>query len=123
MSLAMLAIPNLLAALAILLPSGIGGSHDSGIFKIPSALRAEGPSSAADLFFIATHLPSSTESLFECLDETALDEEDSSRVEDHGIVPLTYLDFEACWSDSLVTLLLPASPRVPSLDTTPILRC
>jgi hypothetical protein len=71
----------------------------------------------------AAHLPSPTEAFFECLDETALDEEDSTRVEDHGIVPFTLLAYGAPLASCAFSSLSPATPHTPSVFILPILRC
>jgi hypothetical protein len=55
--------------------------------------------------------------------ETALEEEDSTRVEDHGFVPVTFLDFDAPLASGLFSLLCPASPHILTVVITPALRC
>jgi len=63
------------------------------------------------------------ESFFEYLDESALDEEDSTRVEDHGIATPTFLDFDTPQTSDLLSSFLPSSPHSQLVVITPILRC
>jgi hypothetical protein len=119
----MLIFPNLVAVLAMLLPPGSGEMRDPIVFGSSAVQRTVERSEASDLFFSPAHLPSPDESFFEPLEETAFDEEDSTRVEDHGIAPLAFLDFEAPKADDLNSYFLPASPHAQSLVISPILRC
>ena len=73
--------------------------------------------------FRPAHLPTPVESFFERRDEMALDEEDSDRVEDQGLVPLTFLGVGPCLASGFLSSLSPASPHTLSVLITPILRC
>src|SRR5207248_1034568 len=100
--------PNLLAILAILLPLGSGETSDPIVLGSSAAQWADLGDLASDRIYSPAHLPLSCESFFECLDETALDEEDSNPVEDHGIAPLTFLDFETSLVSDNSSSFLPA---------------
>jgi hypothetical protein len=117
--------PKLLAILLVTLCPESGDRSEPtflGSTVVPRAVSR--PSHEACLpIFCPTHLPSPVESLFERLDETALDEEDSSRVDDHGLVSLTFLDFEPSMASGSLTWLSPASLHTLSILITPILRC
>jgi len=116
-------LPHLLTILAILVPPGRGET------KIPIALKtaafqwAQGYPLDSDRIHSPNDLPVQSESFFESLDETAFDEENSSEVEDHGIAPLTFLNFETSSANNLLSSLLPASPHSQLLAISPILRC
>ena len=116
-------LPKLLAVLAMLLPVGSGGMLDPIVLGPSPAQHATWIPGNPDLFFSPAHLPCPNESFFEHLDEMAFDEEDSTRVEDHGIAPLPFLDFEASVSDNFFGFVLPANPHFSFPVVTPILRC
>jgi len=116
-------LSHLLTIVAILLPLGRGETNGPIALKLFPVQRAEGEPCATDLIYCPDHPPAESESYFECLDETALDEEDSTRVEDHGIIPLTFLDFETPLANHLLSSSLPASPHSQLLIIAPILRC
>jgi hypothetical protein len=115
--------PKLLAILAMLLPPGSGEASEPIVLGSSAVLLAVRGQQDSFPVFSPAHLPSPTESFFERLDETALDEEDSTRVEDHGIVPLTFLDFESPLTSDLFSSLFPVSPHAHLVVITPILRC
>jgi len=118
-------LPRLLAILLVTLSTGSGERSEPlvvGSTAVPRAVPSQ--SEAAYLpAFCPAHLPSPIESFFERLHETALDEEDSSRVEDHGLMSLTFLDFEASLVSGFYSSLSPTSPHALSVRITPILRC
>ena len=118
-------LPRLLAILLVILCAESGeGSEPTllGSVAAPRAVPRQGHQAYLPIFRPA-HLPSPIESFFERLDETALDEEDSIRVEDHGFVALRFLGFEASLVSGLFSSLSPASPHMLSVFITPILRC
>jgi hypothetical protein len=115
--------PNLLAILAMLLISGGGGTTDP-IVEGSVAVHSAGQSvPVADSIFCPAHHPPTSESIFECLDESALDEEDSVKVEDHGIATPTFLDFDTPQTSVLLASFLPSSPHSQLVLIAPILRC
>lgn len=93
-----------------------------GSNAVPRTLPTRGETAYLPIL-CPTHLPSPIESFFECLDETALEEEDSSRVEDHGLVSLTFFGVEASLASGILSSLTPASPHTLSVLISPILRC
>jgi len=115
--------PNLLAALAILLPPGSGENVDLGIMGPGSVHTADASDDLKDLIYCPAQVPSESESFFEYVDESALDEEDSTRVEDHGIVPLTLFDYQLPCRSHLFMAFLPVDSCSHLLPTTPVLRC
>jgi len=118
-------VPRLIAILLVTLSSGNGeGSEPTllGSSAVPRTVARHSQKTYLPIFCRA-HLPSPIETFFERLDEMALDEEDSSRVEDHGLVALTFLGFEASLVSGLFPSVSPASPHLPSVLITPILRC
>jgi hypothetical protein len=115
--------PNLVAILAILLPPGSGEIADPIVVGPASTQQVCQRQSASDLFLNPTDAPPSSESFFECLDESALDEEDSTRVEEHGIAALTFLDFETRFGNDLLACFPPATSLSRIVIITPILRC
>jgi len=74
------------------------------------------------LILTSDDYPAQSETFFECLDETAL-EEDSTEVEDHSIAPSTFLDFQTSSANNLISSFLPSSPHSQLRVITPILRC
>jgi len=118
-------LPPLLTFLAILLPLGRAESDDPIVPDASTTAQSDGWQPAPiDLIYCPGHVPEQSESYFECLEETALEEEeDSTRVEDHGIVPLTFLGFESPPTQNLFSSFLPANPHSPLLAHSPILRC
>src|SRR3954466_2114266 len=112
--------PNLIAFLAILLAQWRGENSTYTVLGPPAAGRAN---REFDAIYCPAHLPPASESFFECIDESALDEEDSTEVEDHGIAPLTFLDLETRLTSDLFSTSLPTSPRSQFVVITPILRC
>jgi hypothetical protein len=116
-------LPKLLAVLAMLLPPGSGENSNSIAPGPPAIQRADQGDRASDSVFRPAHLPPASESFFECLDESALDEEDSDSVEQHGIATLPFLDFETPLLSDLFSSYLPANPHSQLAVITPILRC
>jgi hypothetical protein len=118
-------VPRLLAILLVTLaPESRERSEPTVFGSTASACAVPRPSlEVCPPAFRPAHLPSPIESFFERLDETALDEEDSSRVEDHGLVSLTFLDFGASLASGLSSSLSPASPHTLMVFIAPILRC
>jgi len=114
---------KLLAILAMVLPLGIGeapGPDAGGTSSVPRAVRGR------DICFpilSPAHLPCPRHAFFECLDETALDEEDSTRVEDHGIASPIYLGFEPTLPSDWFRSCSPTDTRPRSIVSSPILRC
>jgi hypothetical protein len=116
-------LPQLLAILAILLPSG-RREMTNPIVPVPSEIqRSSEGAPEFDLILCPVHLPTESQSYYECLDETALDEEDTTRVENHAIIPLTFLDLETSPANALSSSFRPAIPHSRLLVSTPILRC
>jgi hypothetical protein len=117
-------LPKLLAIVAMILP--LGNREKSKPVQLAHStplsiwVHATAPSSP---IFTAPHLPRPTESFFERLDEMAYDEEDSTRVEDHGVVPLTLLDYGAPVASRSLSSLAPAGSHIASAVIMPILRC
>jgi hypothetical protein len=118
-------LPRLLAIFLVTLCPGNGEGSEPALLGSNAAARAVPRQSheASLPNFCPAHVPSPIETFFDRLDETAFDEEDSSRVEDHGFVALTFLGFEASLVSGLFSSLSPASPHMPSVLITPILRC
>src|SRR6185437_1658171 len=115
--------PNLLAILALLLPHGSGELADPIVLGSPVVHGTDRGQETLSQIFCPTEVPSQSESFFECIDESALDEEDSSRVEDHGVVPLTLLDYQPPLGCLLFSALLPAQSHDRLSTSTSILRC
>jgi hypothetical protein len=116
-------LPKLVAILAMILPPGNGetpGPDVPGSAPVPHAVRACNVSFPV---YSPAHLPSPRQSFFECLDETALDEEDSTRVEDHGIASPIFLGFEPALMSYLFCSCSPTDPLPQSAISSPILRC
>ena len=116
--------PKLLAIVAVVFPLGNGEKSEPAQLarSTPLAIWVHEAAHPSPIF-TAPHLPRPTESFFERLDEMAYDEEDSTRVEDHGIVPFTLLDYGApVSSGSLSSLALTGSPTAPVVIM-PVLRC
>jgi hypothetical protein len=117
-------LPKLLAIVAMILPLAIGEESEPVRLTLSTPLsiwvhRTAPPSPV----FTAPHLPRPTESFFERLDEIAYDEEDSTRVEDHGVVPLTLLDYGAPVASRSLSSLAPAGSHTAPVVIMPILRC
>jgi len=115
--------PHLLTMLAVLLPLGRGEIDNATALAYLPLQHAERSLLSPHLIHCPGQCPAQSESYFECLEETALDEEDSTRVEEHGIVPLTFLNIEGSLANHCSPSLLPASPHSQLLLITPILRC
>jgi hypothetical protein len=118
-------LPKLLAIVAISLPPGSGERPQTArctLATMPFSVWVP-ESVPASPAFTASHLPPPTESLFDRLGEMAYDEEDSTRVEDHGIVPLTLLDYGAPLASSSFSALAPASSHAQPVVIMPVLRC
>jgi hypothetical protein len=122
---AMTSFPRLLAILAIVLPPGSGDGSNDAALKPSTTVVSVGvlQSVGSSLGFTASHLPSPVESFYERLDEMACDEEDSSRVEDHGVLALSSSDYGAPLASGPLALLSPASSHTPPVVIAPILRC
>ena len=112
--------PNFIAVLAILLPPGSGENVASTVLGSPAVERANRDFNS---FYSPAHLPPASESFFECIDESALDEEESTEVVDHGISSLTFLDFETPQTSDFFWSSLPTRPRSQFVVITPIQRC
>jgi hypothetical protein len=117
-------LSKLFIILAMLVPPGSEDGSEPivpGSSAVPRAVRGQ------DVCFPAicpAHLPIPTESYFERLDETALDEEeDSTRVEDHGLALLTFPDYEAPRASHRLFSLSPVNPHARLSTIAPILRC
>ena len=117
-------LPKLLAIVAILLPPGSGERSETARamspFLAPVWMHRSAPFSPV---FTAAHLPPPTESFFDRLGEMAYDEEDSTRVEDQGIVPLTLLDYGAPLASCSFSSVTPAGAHTLPAFIMPILRC
>src|SRR4051794_20209419 len=103
----MSSLPNLIAVLAMLLPPGSGETVVPIVMATSAAPWAVRGEKGHDLIYSPVQPPSQSESFFECIDESALDEEDSTRVEDHGLVPLTLLDYQSPLAFHLSITFLP----------------
>jgi hypothetical protein len=114
---------NLLAILALLLPPGSRGAFDPIVLGPSSVPGIDQRVPAPDSFFSPAHLPPASESFYESLDESALDEEDSTEIEHHGIASLTFLDFASPLTNELFSSFSPSHPHSQFLIITPILRC
>ena len=115
--------PKLLAILATMLSPGSGEGCEPIVLGSPLVTLAVRVRDASFPVFCPAHHPYPAETFFERLDETALDEEDSTRVEDHGIVPLTFLDYESAQASALFSSCSPTDRYAHLLVITPILRC
>jgi hypothetical protein len=115
--------PKFLAVLAMLLPPGGGENSYSIALGLPAIERADGVDLASDSIFCPAHLPPMSESFFECLDESALDEEDSDGIEEHAVAILTFFGFETPLTNHLFSSYLPTNPHSQFAVITPILRC
>jgi hypothetical protein len=85
-------LPSLFACLALLLPIQRSMASDLPGVDHCHVLNLGHATTECDLFSYPTDFPPNSEKLFERLDETALDEEDSIQVEDRGIIPSDFLD-------------------------------
>jgi hypothetical protein len=117
-------LPKLLAIVAMILPLGNGKTSEPVRLALSSPLSiwVHDPAPPSPIF-TAPHLPRPTESFFERFDEMAYDEEDSTRVEDHGIVPLTLLDYGAPLASRSLFSLAPAGSHTAPVVIMPVLRC
>lgn len=118
-------LPRLIAILAMTLPPGsVEGPEPEGLgtFPVPQAARGDAQP-ACQAVFRTLHLPCPADSFFERRDETALEEEDPTKVEDHGIIPLTLLDYLAPLASRTISALCPFSTCTPVVVLTLILRC
>jgi hypothetical protein len=118
-------LPKLLAFVAIVLPPGSGERSEPvqralAITPLSVWVHESAPPS---LRFITAHLPVRTEWFFERLEEMACDEEDSTRAEHHGIVPMTLLDYGSPVVSNSFASLGPASSQTPPVIITVVLRC
>ena len=103
----------------MLLPPGGGEISDPVVLGM-SAARDE---SSNRSIYCPSHIPPTSESFYECLDESALDEEDSDWVEEHELPTLTFLDLESLLVRFHLSSRLPVNPHSQQVITTPILRC
>jgi hypothetical protein len=118
-------LPKLLAIVAILLPLESGERSEPAQLALATTpfsvwvheLLPPSPQ------LTAAQLPLPTESFFERLDEMAYDEEDSTRVEDHGPVALTLLDHGAPMARRSFAFFAPTSSPTLSVLILPVLRC
>jgi hypothetical protein len=120
---AMTLIPTLLAVLTVVLPSGSWEASIAVVDDSSTIAETVTGRETGSLFFSPAHVPTPGKAFFECLDETALDEEDSTRVEDHGIASLTLLDCDPPLASGQLSPFLPASLHSQCAVITPILRC
>jgi len=114
---------NLLAILA-LFPSigdrGINHSSDLGLTPVQQGVPDE---SRVGSFLTPYHVPPASESFYECLNESALEEEDSNEIEHHAIAPLTFLGMTSLLPNDLLSSSLPARIHLHFAIIKPILRC
>jgi hypothetical protein len=115
--------PKLLAILAILLPQGSGEGCQPSVPGGATALGIVVGQELSSPLFCPPYLPTPTEAFFECLDETAIDEEDSTGAEDHEFAPLSRFDFSSPEASLNLAFLFPAGPHAATIARTPILRC
>jgi len=116
-------LPKLVAILAMILPPGSGEAARPDVAGSASVSHAVWGRDVSFPVYSPAHLPSPRHSFFECLDETALDEEDSTRVEDHGIASPIFLGFEPALMSYLFCSCSPTDPHPQSIVSSPILRC
>jgi hypothetical protein len=118
-------VPRFIAILLVSFSSGGGEESELillGSSAVPRTVLTQSQETYLPIFCRA-HFPSPFETFFERRDETALDEEDSSRVDDHGLAAVAFLGFEASLINGWLPPASPASLRVGSAPITPILRC
>jgi hypothetical protein len=115
-------LPKLLSILVLLLPPGSQGTSDSLLPFHSVVQRTVWGYEPAELLGFPTHLPSPLESFFERLDDPALDEEDPP-VEDHEILPLTFLDNTTPQPRDFISSYHLAHLHHQHLVISPILRC
>jgi hypothetical protein len=115
--------PRLLAILAILMPQGSGEECQPSVPGLAPAPGIVCGQQSVCFVFCPPHLPTPIESFFECLDETAIDEEDSTRVEDHGFAPLSLFGYNSPEASLRFSSLFPAGPHVRTIAVTSVLRC
>jgi len=115
-------LPTLLSCLVMFLPCGRTAPELSRVtLCVPLPLGAF--ADCGDLIAYPADFPPHSEKLFERMVETALDEEDSTQMEDRGLIASVLLDRDT----TLVPLQLlrpaPPSGRSPRRIASPLLRC
>jgi hypothetical protein len=118
-------LAKLFAILAMTLPPGSVEEFESsalGSSPVSQVLWMRSQTRDVPVFRVAP-VPSPRESFFERLDESALDEEDSTRAEDQAVLPLAIFDYKASLASGLITALSPAHFHSPLAVVTPMLRC
>jgi hypothetical protein len=116
-------LPTLLSCLALLTPSEGSTASDLPRVNLCSLLNLGWDANGGDLIEGPADFPPHSERLLERPVETALDEEDSTQVEDRGIVPSVLLDDDATLAPLLSHLPAPISGSFSGRLTSPILRC
>lgn len=114
---------KLLTVLAILMPPGGGGIADP-VAPEPHPILPIGLSPRVnDLIQLPESLPVSRNPFLDCLAETALDEEDSVRVEDRGMVPSAFPKVDSLSANHRFHPSPSANPHSRIFIANSILRC
>jgi len=114
---------NLLAILALFPSIGdreINCSSPLGLASVQQSIPDE---TRAGSFLTPYDAPPASESFYECLNESALEEEDSNEIEHHGIAPQTFLGMTSLLPNDLFSSSLPARIHSQFAIVKPILRC
>jgi len=114
---------NLLAILALFPSIGDREINDSSILGLTSVHEVVPGELLTGSFLNPCDTPPSSESFYECSNESALEEEDSNEIEHHGIAPLTFLDVTSLLPRDLLSSSLPARIYSQFAIIKPILRC
>jgi len=114
---------NLLAILALFPSIGDRGINRSSALVVIFVHQGVPGESRVGSFLSPYDMPPASESFYECLNESALEEEDSNEIEHHGIVPLTFLGMTSLLPNDLLSSNLPARIHSQFAIIKPILRC
>jgi len=114
---------NLLAVLALFPSIGNGGINHSSILGLSSVYQGIPGEPRTGSFLTPCDAPPASESFYECLNESALEEEDSNEIEHHGIAPLTFLGMTCLLPSDLLASNLPTRTHSQLSIIKPILRC
>jgi len=115
---------NLLAVLALFPSIGDRGINRSSILGLSSVHQDIPGEFRAGSFLTPCDTPPASESFYECLNESALEEEeDTNEIEHHGIAPLTFLGMTCLLPSDLLSSSLPTRTLSQFSIIKPILRC
>jgi len=114
---------NLLAILALFPSIGDRGINHTSALGLTFVHQGVPRESRAGSFLAPYSMPPASESFYECLNESALEEEDSNEIEHHAIAPLTFLGMTSLLPNDLLSSNLPARIHSQFAIIKPILRC